>query len=105
MQKLITCMLTGAKRWLGLGFAVLSFLGIRVSPLLAVFGGISFILGFALQDTIGNAVSGLMIMMNRPFDLGHFVRAGNESGFVESMTIMSTKIRTADNQIIQFFYR
>jgi len=80
---------------------VLSLLGIRVSPLLAVFGGISFILGFALQDTIGNAVSGLMIMINRPFDLGHFVRAGNDSGFVESMTIMSTKIRTADNQIIQ----
>jgi small conductance mechanosensitive channel len=80
---------------------VLSLVGIRVSPLLAVFGGISFILGFALQDTIGNAVSGLMIMINRPFDLGHFVRAGNESGFVESMTIMSTKIRTADNQIIQ----
>ncbi len=80
---------------------MLSVSGVRISPALAVFGGISFILGFALQDTIGNAVSGLMIMLNRPFDLGDFVRIGNESGSVNSMSIMSTKIRTPDNQIIQ----
>lgn len=80
---------------------MLSVSGVRISPALAIFGGISFILGFALQDTIGNAVSGLMIMLNKPFDLGDFVRIGNEAGSVNSMSIMSTKIRTPDNQIIQ----
>ncbi|WP_371743859.1 mechanosensitive ion channel family protein [Mangrovicoccus sp. HB161399] len=40
-------------------------------------------------------------MVNRPFDTGDFVRAGSEAGFVEAMSLVPTRIRTPDNQIIQ----
>jgi small conductance mechanosensitive channel len=79
---------------------VLSSIGLRVTPLLAVFGGVGFSLGFALQETIGNLASGLMIMINRPFDVGDYIRAGGEAGSVESVSMVSTKIRTPDNQVI-----
>ena len=79
---------------------VLSHYGFRVSPLLTIFGGASFILGLALQDTIANLASGLMIMINRPFDIGDEIRSVGETGTVEAMTIVSTRIRTPDNQVI-----
>lgn len=104
VSELLKSFLTQLSYWVTLAIGLLvmlSLFGVRISPALAVFGGISFILGFALQDTIGNAVSGMMIMINKPFDLGDFVRVGNESGSVNSVSIMSTKIRTPDNQIIQ----
>lgn len=79
---------------------VLGLFGINVTPLFAVFGGLSFILGFALQDTLGNLASGLMIMILKPFDTGDYIEVGGSSGFVDEMSIVSTRIRTFDNQII-----
>jgi small conductance mechanosensitive channel len=61
--------------FIGLLFA-LSQLGISVGPLLAGLGIAGFILGFALQDTLSNFASGLMILFYRPFDVGDFVDAG-----------------------------
>ncbi|MCH9833820.1 MAG: mechanosensitive ion channel family protein [Alphaproteobacteria bacterium] len=79
---------------------VLALFGVNVTPLFAVFGGVSFILGFALQDTLGNLASGLMIMLLKPFDTGDFIRVSGTSGIVDDMTVVSTKIRTHDNQVI-----
>lgn len=86
---------------LGLGMLIaLSLVGVNVTPLFAVFGGLSFILGFALQDTLGNLASGLMIMVLKPFDTGDYIEISGASGMVDSMSVVSTQIRTFDNQII-----
>ncbi|WP_226573480.1 mechanosensitive ion channel family protein [Acuticoccus sediminis] len=79
---------------------VLSALGVDISPLFAVVGGASFILAFALQDTLGNLAAGLMIMINRPFDEGDYVDIGGTAGTVQKMNIVSTTVTTPDNQII-----
>lgn len=79
---------------------VLGAFGVNVTPLFAVFGGLSFILGFAMQDTLGNLASGLMIMFMKPFDTGDYIEVGGASGFVDEMSVVSTQIRTFDNQII-----
>ncbi|MGR3616642.1 MAG: mechanosensitive ion channel family protein [Paracoccaceae bacterium] len=79
---------------------VLGLFGINVTPIFAVFGGLSFILGFALQDTLGNLASGLMIMILKPFDTGDFIEVSGSSGIVDDMSVVSTRIRTFDNQII-----
>ncbi|AXI54895.1 hypothetical protein SuNHUV7_23610 (plasmid) [Pseudoseohaeicola sp. NH-UV-7] len=79
---------------------VLGFFGVNVTPLFAVFGGLSFILGFAMQDTLGNLASGLMIMILKPFDTGDYIEVSGASGFVNEMSVVSTQIRTFDNQII-----
>ena len=79
---------------------VLALFGVNVTPLFAILGGLSFILGFALQETLGNLASGLMIMVLKPFDTGDYIQVGGSSGFVDEMSVVSTKIRTFDNQII-----
>lgn len=79
---------------------VLAFLGVNITPLFAVVGGASFIIGFALQETLGNLASGLLIMVTKPFDLGDLIQAAGVIGTVEETNIVSTKIRTLDNQVI-----
>ena len=79
---------------------VLTALGFDITPLFAVIGGASFIVAFAMQDTLGNLASGLMIMINRPFDEGDFVDIAGTSGTVKSVNIVATKVTTPDNQVI-----
>ena len=89
--------------WITLGVGivlVLAMVGVNVAPVFAVFGGISFILAFALQDTLGNLASGLMIMVLKPFDTGDFIQVAGLSGIVDDVSIIATTIRTFDNQII-----
>ena len=82
------------------GFIVaLSQLGIEIGPLLAGMGIMGFVVGFALQDTLSNFASGLMILVYRPFDIDNFVNvAGGISGEVKQMNLVSTTILTIDNQ-------
>ncbi len=81
----------------GLLIAV-SQLGISLGPLLAGLGIAGFIIGFALQDTLSNFASGLMILMYRPFDVGDVVEAGGVSGKVNHMSLVNTTFMTFDNQ-------
>jgi small conductance mechanosensitive channel len=84
---------------LGVLFA-LSQLGISIGPLLAGLGVAGFILGFALQDTISNFFSGLMILMYRPFDEGDVVEIAGAFGTVSDMSLVNTTILTFDNQTL-----
>lgn len=84
---------------IGIMFVLATF-GVDVGPLFALVGGLSFILAFALQDTLGNLASGLMIMVLKPFDTDDYIHTAGTSGVVVDMSIISTKIRTFDNQII-----
>ncbi|MEL6576148.1 MAG: mechanosensitive ion channel family protein [Pseudomonadota bacterium] len=103
LSKLLQAFLVGVIYWLVLAFGlmvVLSGLGIDISPVFALIGGASFILAFAFQDTLGNLASGLMIMLNRPFDEGDYVDVGGVAGTVRAVNIVSTTVVTPDNQVI-----
>lgn len=78
----------------------LSSLGVNVSAVLALLGGGAFILGFALQDTLGNFASGLMLLFYRPFDEGDFVEVGGVTGTVNNVSLVTTTIRTLDNKVV-----
>jgi small conductance mechanosensitive channel len=78
----------------------LSQLGISLGPLLAGLGIAGFVIGFALQDTLSNFASGMMILFYKPFDVGDFVEAGGIMGKVSSMTLVNTTILTIDNQTV-----
>ena len=59
------------------------------------------VLGFALQDTLGNAFAGLAIQVEKPFRVGHWIRVGEHEGRVEEITWRATKLRTkATNFVI-----
>ncbi|WP_162046770.1 mechanosensitive ion channel family protein [Vibrio taketomensis] len=78
----------------------LSQLGLNLAPILTGFGIAGVIIGFALQDTLSNFAAGMMLLIYRPFDVGDFVYAGGVDGKVSHMSLVSTTIRTFDNQII-----
>jgi small conductance mechanosensitive channel len=75
-------------------------MGISVGPLLAGFGVAGFIIGFALQDTLGNFASGLMILLYRPFDVGDVVEIGGIFGKVKALSMVNTTMLTLDNQTL-----
>jgi small conductance mechanosensitive channel len=103
ISKLLQSFLVAVIYWLVLSFGlliVLSFLGVDVTPLIALVGGASFIIAFAFQETLGNFASGLMIMINRPFDEGDLVNLSGVKGIVKSVNIVATTIVTLDNEVI-----
>ena len=103
ISKLLQSFLVGAVYWLVLTVGLLlalAVLGVNVTPLFAMIGGASFILAFAFQDTLGNLASGLMIIINRPFDEGDYVVVGGTGGTVRSVSIVATTVTTPDNQVI-----
>lgn len=77
-----------------------SKIGLDLAPVLTGFGVAGIIIGFALQDTLSNFASGMMLLIYRPFDVGDLVEAGGISGKVSSMSLVNTTIKTFDNQII-----
>ena len=103
LSKLLQGFLAMAVYWLVLAFGlmvVLAALGGNITPLLALVGGASFIIAFAMQDTLGNLAAGLMIMINHPFDEGDYVTVAGVGGTVKTVSIVSTTIVTPDNQVI-----
>ena len=103
LSKLMQDFLARAVFWLTflVGLLVaLSLAGVNITPLFAVVGGASFILAFAMQETLGNLASGMMIMINKPFDVGDLVDTNGILGEVEAVSIVSTTVRTLDNQVV-----
>jgi small conductance mechanosensitive channel len=78
----------------------LSQLGFEIAPLLAGLGVAGFIVGFALQDTLGNFASGMMILIYRPYDVGDLIEAAGAFGKVSHMSLVCTTILTVDNQTL-----
>ena len=78
----------------------LAQLGISVGPLLAGLGIAGFIVGFALQDTLGNFASGMMILFYRPYDVGDFIETNGVLGKVSHMSLVNTTVLTIDNQTL-----
>jgi len=78
----------------------LSMLEVDIGPFIAAIGVGGFVLGFALQETLGNFAAGILILMYRPFEIGHIVNAAGVTGLVEDISLVSTKLLTPDNQSI-----
>ena len=58
------------------------------------------VLGFALQDTLGNLFAGLAIQIEKPFRVGHWVQIEDREGQVHEITWRATKLRTKGGQFL-----
>jgi len=58
------------------------------------------VIGFALQDTLGNAFAGLAIQSEKPFHVGQWVRVGDYEGRVAEVTWRATKLRTKTGNFV-----
>ncbi len=91
---------TGGKFVIVVGILIsLDQIGWNLTPLLTGLGVAGIVIGFALQDTLSNFASGMMILIYRPFDVGDYVEAAGVAGKVGKMTLVNTTIRTFDNQV------
>lgn len=80
--------------------ASLSELGVQTTSLIAVLGAAGLAVGLALQGSLSNFASGVIIIALRPFKVGDFIEAGGVSGIVEGIQIFSTSLRTPDNKAV-----
>lgn len=78
----------------------LAALEVNIGPLLAVIGAAGFVVAFALQNSLGNFASGILIMMFRPFDVGDAVEIAGIAGKIESVNLLSTHLTTFDNKAV-----
>ena len=78
--------------------AVLSEFGIQTTSLVAILGAASLAVGLALQGTLSNLAAGVMLLIFRPFRIGHKVQIGGSSvGTVKELSLFWTELVTDDN--------
>jgi small conductance mechanosensitive channel len=76
---------------------VIGVFGIPMASLLAVLGAAGLAIGLALQGTLSNVASGVMLLILRPFNVGDYIEFGNEGGTVKSLGLFGTELAKADN--------
>jgi len=77
--------------------AALSKLGIQTASFIAVLGAAGLAVGLALQGSLANFASGVLILILKPFKIGDFVEAGGASGTVKGIYIFNTILASPDN--------
>jgi len=80
--------------------ASLGRLGIETTSFIAILGAAGLAIGLALQGSLANFASGILLMIFRPFKVDDFVKLADEEGFVEKIYIFTTQIKTFDNRTI-----
>jgi small conductance mechanosensitive channel len=80
--------------------AALGAVGVQTTSLLAIFASAGLAIGLALQGSLANFASGVMILFFRPFDLGDVVKVAGETGEALDIGIFATTLRTLDNELI-----
>lgn len=79
---------------------VLQQFGVQTTSLVAVLGASALAIGLALQGTLTNVASGIMIAIIRPYHLGDFVEVNGKEGTVIDLDLFFTRLRSPDEQII-----
>ncbi len=80
--------------------AALGQLGVQTASFVAIIGAAGLAVGFALQGSLSNFASGVLIILFRPFQNGDYVEAGGTAGVVHEISIFSTILKTPDNKTV-----
>jgi len=77
--------------------AVLQRLGVQTTSIIAVLGAASLAVGLALQGTLSNVASGLMLLILRPYKVGDVIDVGGVSGTVRRLDLFTTQLSDSNN--------
>ena len=78
--------------------SVMSMVGIQMTSFIAVLGAAGLAVGLALQGTLQNFAGGVMILLFKPYEVGHFIEAQGFMGTVKEIQIFTTVLSTPDNR-------
>lgn len=83
--------------WLGSGFLVLAIFAPSRDTLFAVLASVGIALGLGAQDLVKNLIGGLVILVDRPYQVGDRVKIGEAYGEIDHIGLRSTKLTTPDD--------
>lgn len=78
----------------------LTFMGVNLAALLTGLGLAGFAVGFAMKDILGNFLSGIILLTQRPFTIGDRIIIGDIEGIVSNIRIRDTQITTYDGRLV-----
>jgi small conductance mechanosensitive channel len=78
----------------------LGMFGVETTSFAAVIGAAGLAVGLAFQGTLSNFAAGVMILVFRPFAIGHYIKGGGREGTVTDIGLFMTSIDTPDNRRI-----
>lgn len=78
--------------------AALAQVGFNVASLITALGAATVAIGLALQDTLKNVASGMMVLVNKPFKVGDYIALSGHEGRVTKIDISNTHLLTIDNK-------
>jgi small-conductance mechanosensitive channel len=81
---------------------IFSWFGFDLTPILGAAGVVTIAVGFAAQTGLSNIISGVFLIAEESFRVGDIVKIEDIEGFVESIDILSIKLRTFNNHSIRF---
>lgn len=80
--------------------AVVEKAGANTAGLVAILGALGLAVGFALQGSLANFAGGILILVLKPFKNGDVINVNGETGSVQSISIVTTTLKTPDNRVI-----
>ncbi|MCI8651224.1 MAG: mechanosensitive ion channel family protein [Oscillospiraceae bacterium] len=86
--------------WLVAVCALLGYLGVPMTSLVALLSVLGLAVSLAIQGTLSNLAGGIMLLSAHPFSAGDFVEAGGVSGTVQEVGLVYTKLDTIDNKVV-----
>ena len=96
----VTYRITQVVVYLLAGLIVLGFWQVDLSGLLIGAGVLGIVIGMAAQQTLASIFAGFVLMFSRPFEIGDWVAIGENEGIVTDITIISTRVQTADGEYV-----
>jgi len=79
---------------------VLALAGVDPRDLLVGAGALGLIIGLAARQTVGAVLSGMILLVSRPFEIGDWVVVDDDEGIVTDITLFNTQLRTYDGEYV-----
>ena len=74
--------------------------GMEITSLVALLGGLAVGVGLALQGSLANFAGGILVLSFKPYKIGDYIESQGNSGYVEEITLLQTKLITFEKRII-----
>ena len=80
--------------------SVLDMMGVNMTSIMAALGASLVTIGLALKDSLSNIASGILLILNKPFIIGDYIKVENVSGTVSKIEMVFTTLTTDDNKVV-----